>query len=111
MYYGRMRKARSVQKKLVHRQRRIDVLGPAWREKTSARIREVVGNYSLYEISKHTGLNRESIRRHLHRGRPSVDSVVMLCKVFGVSADWILGIREPLDARVRRTTRTRTKHR
>ncbi|MGE0365678.1 MAG: helix-turn-helix domain-containing protein [Phycisphaerales bacterium] len=73
---------------------------------------ELLGTLTYREVAERTGLNHESIRRQLLAGRPSVESVVLLCRAFGVSADWILGVHEPTrNCRSQNASRTRSSRR
>ena len=50
---------------------------------------------SQMKLSKQTGISQSSIaRRELSQSEPTVSEIVMLCKFFNESADYILGIKD-----------------
>lgn len=54
------------------------------------RLREVTEQYSYSEISRQTGIHRESCRRYLVHGNPTLEFLSVLCRSLGVSAHWLL---------------------
>jgi transcriptional regulator with XRE-family HTH domain len=62
-------------------------------------MRIAVGEHATYrQVSDQTGTNAETVRRYLQGHAPSVEFVAALCRVFGISADWLLTGRGPMKA-------------
>ncbi len=50
---------------------------------------------SQYELSKQTGISTACINRWEKNLRiPSIDSIVILCKFFSCSADYLIGLED-----------------
>lgn len=64
----------------------------AWHLGVAQRLREAVAGDTLIEVSRCKGINRETVRRHLRDGRPSLEFVVQICRLYGANADWLLGV-------------------
>lgn len=61
------------------------------------RLRECVEGrgYSLIDISFQTGISSSTISRYLSAQRlPDMKYVLVLCRFFNVSADWMLGMND-----------------
>lgn len=60
-------------------------------------MRIAVGEHATYrQVSDQTGANPETVRRYMQGQAPSVEFVAALCRVFGISADWLLTGRGPM---------------
>ena len=67
------------------------------------RIAIAAPGLSFNAIERRTGINHETVRRHLRNGSPSIRFVIAFCKAFDVSADWLirgLGPMRPLRDRL-----------
>jgi transcriptional regulator with XRE-family HTH domain len=63
------------------------------------RMRLAVGEHATYrQVSDRTGTHAETVRRYMQGQAPSVEFVAALCRVFGISADWLLTGRGPMKA-------------
>lgn len=61
------------------------------------RLRELIEGhgYQLIDIAFNTGISSSALSRYLSAQRlPDMKYVLVLCRFFGVSADWLLGISE-----------------
>ena len=58
------------------------------------RRREELG-FSQHKLAKAVGLSRNSIQKFEAGTLPRGDNLMALCRVLGVSADWLLGMDEP----------------
>lgn len=48
------------------------------------------------EVAKKIGVTRQAVRKLLKgETQPSAGVIISICKSFGVSADWLLGIQRP----------------
>ena len=65
----------------------------AWKLVLAGRLQDVFGNMTTREIADATGHNRETVRRFLASGSPSVAFLVDTSRASGVSVDWLLGLR------------------
>ena len=54
------------------------------------RIRACIGRDKIADIARGTGLNSETIRRHIRGTPPSVQFVAELCLLYGVRTDWLI---------------------
>ena len=55
------------------------------------------GNISIKELSKRTGITRQQIARWKKgTSEPGANNLAQLCTVYGVSADYILGLPKGL---------------
>jgi hypothetical protein len=54
------------------------------------RLKEVAGHFTYSEISRQTGIHRESCRRYLVHGKPTMEFLAVLCQSMGISAHWLL---------------------
>lgn len=54
------------------------------------RLTEVTRPHSYADISRMTGFHRETCRRYLTLGNPTVEFMTVLCEVLGVSIHWLL---------------------
>jgi transcriptional regulator with XRE-family HTH domain len=62
------------------------------------RLQSIVGQRSSRHIGDLTGTNHETVRRYLTGHVPSVEFLQALCKVFGVSGEWLLTGKGPVRA-------------
>lgn len=52
-------------------------------------------NLTQYELSKHIGISTACINRWEKNLRiPNIDSIIILCKFFNCSADYLIGIED-----------------
>ncbi len=52
-------------------------------------------NITQYELSKQTGISAACINRWEKNLRnPNIDSVIILCKFFGCSSDYLIGLED-----------------
>ncbi|GEM_PF-4642813 len=56
----------------------------------TARIRVATKGQNTREVSYTTGVNRESVRRYLKGGKPSVEFIRQVCLRYNVLADWLI---------------------
>lgn len=50
-------------------------------------------NYTQSDIAKHLGLSRQAIHQwETGKSYPDVDNIVLLCKLYGISSDELLGL-------------------
>jgi DNA invertase Pin-like site-specific DNA recombinase len=64
----------------------------AWKVILAGRLRDVFGTMSIREIARATNHNRETVRRFLNSGNPSVAFLVEASRASGVSVDWLVGL-------------------
>ena len=61
----------------------------------STRINEIIedGNIRINELAGKTGISRQQIARWRNgTSEPGASKIAQLCKIYGVSADYILGL-------------------
>lgn len=61
-----------------------------------SRLAVVVEDRPFAEIAERTRLPRETVRRYLLGGEPSVEFIVALCTRFGIRAHWLLTGEGPM---------------
>jgi hypothetical protein len=54
------------------------------------RLTAVTAGYSYADINRLTGFHRETCRRYLTLGNPSVEFLSVLCEALGLSIHWML---------------------
>lgn len=65
----------------------------AWKVLLASRLRSVFGAISNREIASRTNHNHETVRRFMASGSPSVAFLVEVARAYGVSVDWLLGLK------------------
>jgi hypothetical protein len=55
-----------------------------------SRLNQVSQPHSYADISRMTGFHRETCRRYLTLGNPTVEFMTALCEALGVSVHWLL---------------------
>lgn len=56
-------------------------------------------NYTQSDIAKHLGLSRQAIHQwETGKSYPDVDNIVLLCKLYGISSDELLGMASETQA-------------
>ncbi|WP_435101058.1 LexA family transcriptional regulator [Arhodomonas sp. AD133] len=67
------------------------VAEPTWdTERFSQRLRQALGNQSVYSIEQQTGIAQSLVRKYLNaRSIPGADKLVALAQVTGVSLTWL----------------------
>jgi len=61
------------------------------------RLVEKIGERGIgqSEFARRVGISRNNINKYcLGRRRPTIDTVVLMCKELGVSADYLLGLKD-----------------
>ncbi len=80
-------------------------------EDVAARMQEACGELSFSEIARRTGSNRETVRRYMTQGKPTVAFVAAICEHFGISPTWlILGRGPKFDHTLAERAAPRSKH-
>lgn len=59
-------------------------------ERFRERVEQAIGSRTYGDLARMTGVNKETIRRHVSTGSFSFDTFTRLCEALGVSADWLL---------------------
>ena len=54
------------------------------------RVEQAIGSRTYGDLARMTGVNKETIRRHVSTGSFSFETFTRLCEALGVSADWLL---------------------
>jgi transcriptional regulator with XRE-family HTH domain len=62
------------------------------------RLRMVTGDRTYRMVAELTEFNQETTRRYLQGQAPSAEFLAAICRVFGVSGDWLLTGRGPMRA-------------
>lgn len=55
-----------------------------------ARLQQTVGHLTFSQIAGLTGVHPETVRRYMTRGRPPAYFVASICKMLGVSLEWLM---------------------
>jgi hypothetical protein len=63
-----------------------------WRAGFLVRLNTTTNGESFRSIGHRTGADRETVRRYMRSGVPGVGFIREFCSVYGVSADWLLGL-------------------
>lgn len=59
----------------------------------SYRLAELMGQMTQQEVARATNISQQSISRYLSgQNTPDLEKLVRLCRFFGVSADYMLGL-------------------
>ena len=59
-----------------------------------SRLKELKGSQSTAAFARSIGIPQPSMDRYLKGRVPTVEVVKLLCSVYNVSADWLLGLTE-----------------
>lgn len=57
------------------------------------RLESLMSGESMALVAQRTGVNHESVRRYRNGAKPSAEFIAAVARVYGVSADWLLGLR------------------
>lgn len=70
-------------------------------KKISVRLKEARGNLSQVAAARKVGISQQAWARYESNGcSPNVESLIPICRAFGVSADWLLGLSDRRDGGV-----------
>lgn len=62
------------------------------------RLNRVTAGYTFQELGELMGFFPETVRRYLRHGSPRAEFVAAVCRTFGVSAEWLLLGKGPMDS-------------
>ena len=63
-------------------------------EKFFSRLKELLGNKSESEFARMIGVRQQTLNNYMNGREPPARFVHDVCAKLGVSADWLLGLRE-----------------
>ena len=75
-------------------------------EKFFANLKELKGERNTSAFARDAGISQQNMDRYLKGREPTLSAIIQMCRGLGVSADWLLGLREKGDAAVTATNST-----
>jgi hypothetical protein len=61
-----------------------------WENEVLARLRTAAGSRMFSTLAQLTDCNSETVRRYMRKGKPSAFFMARLCRVLGISPEWLL---------------------